>query len=705
MGVKLNFEAVNALPNPLQAGTIYYVDHGDGTATQVVTDATGQVSGRQIVGLMAAGTLGRGGAVNTRLSKSGTTLAHKFTNTSGAPIVLSGVTIEAITFSAGTATLYVFNESGQVLASTLATAQDGGLTAPLVYIIPAGATVLIGVISTGGYLTASLSSGHTWPGLAMADAGLYTTISVVQGGMVNENNGVPTAQLRFQFGVGGQVVRRLEAGDGLTDQVQNGTLTMNLAPIDLGASDVSGTDALPSGQNNLGGSTVQPGEEMILTVLRDATLRELRMRWMGSGTLTVLHNTTPLHTVTMPAEAIQTLIVPLPDLQVVTGDTLRVRVDATPTYLTPVGGAIPGPDTLETLGGLLRWENPTAAGWIFEVDLEGGLLAGKLPMGRIDGLTSALDSLGARMTAVEARPVLDAEFVQDTVGQMIPGATYNDATGELTLPEGSSADPETIRDLVAAFLAAGTNVTITHNDAGDTLTISAAGGGSGSGTATANLSGAAIAVLTYQPTPVQDAGPSAGIYGQGVQINAEITISGFTISVGAGARTDQYGAIARLDGSGNIVEVTRSTNLLTSTAAGDFTFNLAGATTLPVGNYIFGLDAAGNSGTARQTQINTSTGTYSEGNIALNGWRRTDSSAVGSGATFTIGAMAHRLKLFNSTRVKTVVGPLEPVDFPVVTAVAEIPNSAGARLAGQGKIYIRISTGQLFEFVGTPVSG
>lgn len=39
---------------------------------------------------------------------------------------------------------------------------------------------------------------------------------------------------------------------------------------------------------------------------------------------------------------------------------------------------------------------------------------------------------------------------------------------------------EAIRDLIASFLVAGSNVTITHNDAGDTLTIASSGGGGAS---------------------------------------------------------------------------------------------------------------------------------------------------------------------------------------------------------------------------------
>lgn len=54
---------------------------------------------------------------------------------------------------------------------------------------------------------------------------------------------------------------------------------------------------------------------------------------------------------------------------------------------------------------------------------------------------------------------------------------------------------------------------------------------------------------------------------------------------------------------------------------------------------------------------------------------------------------------------KRVAGPLDPLDFPVVDAVDEIPNGGGARLRGTNNFYLRRDTGQLLEFVGTPVSG
>lgn len=46
---------------------------------------------------------------------------------------------------------------------------------------------------------------------------------------------------------------------------------------------------------------------------------------------------------------------------------------------------------------------------------------------------------------------------------------------------GSGTDPEIVRDTMATALVAGTNITITVSDPGDTITIDASGGGGGGG--------------------------------------------------------------------------------------------------------------------------------------------------------------------------------------------------------------------------------
>lgn len=100
------------------------------------------------------------------------------------------------------------------------------------------------------------------------------------------------------------------------------------------------------------------------------------------------------------------------------------------------------------------------------------------------------------------------EKIQDTLGAAIlaganiDSVTYDDAAGTVTInaatqgggggggsvawadvsgkPSTFAPDPEAVDDRVAALLVAGSNVTLTYDDAANTLTVAAAGGGGGS---------------------------------------------------------------------------------------------------------------------------------------------------------------------------------------------------------------------------------
>jgi hypothetical protein len=89
------------------------------------------------------------------------------------------------------------------------------------------------------------------------------------------------------------------------------------------------------------------------------------------------------------------------------------------------------------------------------------------------------------------------ESVQDTVaGMLVAGSgvtlTYNDAANTLTVAStatGGSTDAEIVRDTIASALVAGSGVTIVPNDGADTITITATGGGSATTDASALTTG------------------------------------------------------------------------------------------------------------------------------------------------------------------------------------------------------------------------
>lgn len=93
---------------------------------------------------------------------------------------------------------------------------------------------------------------------------------------------------------------------------------------------------------------------------------------------------------------------------------------------------------------------------------------------QFDGTVWGLDPAG-----------MTAETVRDTIAAALTNGsnvtvTANDAADTITIAAaGGVYDPEAVRDTIAAMLAQGSNVTLTYNDAADTLTIGAAGGGGG----------------------------------------------------------------------------------------------------------------------------------------------------------------------------------------------------------------------------------
>lgn len=216
-----------ALPATPEAGTMYFIDNLDGTATQHVTSESG-VPRRVLGGLLVPTALTRSGNLTTRLTKSGALLGQTITNTSGAPITLTSITVERVTLSGGTATLTIRQgNGGNILATAPATAQDGGLTGALNYTLAPGASVMGILQATGGTLTAQLSSGHTWQGLSLGST-LITGFSGGTGGAIAEDNGAPAAQLAFQFGADGVPARRLNLGAGIVSQVQGDDLDLDV---------------------------------------------------------------------------------------------------------------------------------------------------------------------------------------------------------------------------------------------------------------------------------------------------------------------------------------------------------------------------------------------------------------------------------------------------------------------------------------------
>lgn len=194
-------------------------------------------------------------------------------------------------------------------------------------------------------------------------------------------------------------------------------------------------------------------------------------------------------------------------------------------------------------------------------------------MGRIDKLQVRRDS-AANWTSVN--PVLapgEAGFETDTAK-----IKYGDGSSpwaDLPYLAGSAGlTAEDVRDTVAAFAVAGTNMTITHNDAGNTLTFDASGGGGAgvtdgdkgdivvSGTGTVWSLDTSV-VTAAAKTVLDDASTAAMLTTLGAQpVDADLTALAGLSGTGLIAHTGAGTAVERtITGTLNRVSVTNGTGV------------------------------------------------------------------------------------------------------------------------------------------------
>lgn len=135
-------------------------------------------------------------------------------------------------------------------------------------------------------------------------------------------------------------------------------------------------------------------------------------------------------------------------------------------------------------GGTAITVTPNDAGDVIQLDVDPALATS--PEVVQDTVAIALNTPGSGITVsyndttAKITIAVDPEFLRDTIASfVVAGAnmtvTHDDTANTLTLASsgGGSTDAEVVRDTMAAALVAGTNVTITPNDAGDTITIAA----------------------------------------------------------------------------------------------------------------------------------------------------------------------------------------------------------------------------------------
>lgn len=335
---------------------------------------------------------------------------------------------------------------------------------------------------------------------------------------------------------------------------------------------------------------------------------------------------------------------------------------------------------------------------------------------------------------------LDAEAVQDILGTMLGEAQghYDDAAGTYTinLPSGTSMTDEQVQDIVGALVKAGANTAVAYDDAAGTLTISSTGGGLSAVSHDSTLAGAGTPDNPLRVLPQASGGGGGGGvvalrsgYGvieampNGVALNADMSANTYgqyldlryvavqditfrqikliwktmsypgTTLVEAHLTGSDYAVSSATRVASTQAPAVSESAWTTSTLTFDADVALLSGDHLVL--RVFGTSSGGMMGIQAATVALPLT--LSGGSLRFEaGVGQTDSgAAIGKAPAVS----------FLAGLTKRVVGPLDAVDFPVVPAVSDIPNGGGARLSGTNNFYLRRDTGQLLEFVGTPVSG
>ncbi|MFC4426198.1 hypothetical protein [Deinococcus navajonensis] len=505
-------EVLGAMPLAPTPATDYYIRQADGTIAHYISDRLAPYTLRRVVGpasdpVAPPTEVTRSGALTNRLALQNVDYVRQRIRPT-VNIPLTAVTIDNASSSAPGGVAVAFqDEAGGAWIVGTAVGVGSGLQADM----PDGAELIAGHTylfhvgklgngangtNYGGYLTSiQLSSGLSWTGLTLAD----NTLTYWDGSSHTVSD-APTPQIAAQYVTGdmsgvdrsGLTIRGVSP-IAVSYEADSRTYTVGLE----GSADVA------DGQGWAGGVFISPAGTAGLTpdyrfqALAPLTFNQMTLAvrynaaapgtafydvYLADATWTATGARLGRFTMTFPTgETTHTLSA---DQEVSIPSGSRWVLRATPG----TAGSIPAlrvanwvtssdAPAARSMGTALTFYgvHMTASYETGDPALKLSQFAG-LSVGDIGGLSSQLADHAARLSSLEARPVLDTEAIQDIVGAMLPGATYNDAAGTITLPPDQTLTPEQVQDIVGAFVAAGSNATVTYDDAANTLTISSTGG-------------------------------------------------------------------------------------------------------------------------------------------------------------------------------------------------------------------------------------
>ena len=197
--------------------------------------------------------------------------------------------------------------------------------------------------------------------------------------------------------------------------------------------------------------------------------------------------------------------------------------------------------------------------------------------------TAALTSTTAYATAAQGE-VADTALQDADVGVSVQAhsAVLDATTASFTVADetklGLSASLEEVRDDLATVLTAGTNITITADDALDTITISASGGGGGGGAVDSVNTQTGVVVLDAADVGADPVGSADAAEAASQPLDAVLTATTASFTTADETKLDGIEALADVTDTAN---VTAAGALMDSEVDADIkTLSLPAATTI-----------------------------------------------------------------------------------------------------------------------------
>jgi len=309
--------------------------------------------------------------------------------------------------------------------------------------------------------------------------------------------------------------------------------------------------------------------------------------------------------------------------------------------------------------------------------------------------TAALTSTTAYATAAQGE-VADTALQDADVGVSVQAhsAVLDATTASFTVADetklGLSASLEEVRDDLATVLTAGTNITITADDALDTITISASGGGGGGGAVDSVNTQTGVVVLDAADVGADPVGSADAAEAASQPLDAVLTATTASFTTADETKLDGIEALADVTDTAN---VTAAGALMDSEVDADIkTLSLPAATTISTfGASLIDDAAASNArttlglGTAATT-AGTAYATAAQGTLADAALPKVKTINAQTGTTYTLvsGDLGKVVTCSNAAAVTLTVPPNASVAFAVGSTIEVIGVGAGVVTIAQG---------------------